>query len=206
MVESVRDLYEAEEAFGDDAVSPPRPTRSTLAPDDAARSTAGGRLADMRLKAVDNLKDFVLLRGPLGVVRFSVGHTPILKAIWRVWVQKRIARDPDPGASIADIVAATGENVKTVRNVVASLKKNHVIRSRVRYSGWRGAQATYYPSDAGVQALALAEVLGPGHSVQVGRTAQAWTSRSQTEPGTLFQHAALLRGGAAPAAFDTEYP
>lgn len=202
----MQELYEADEAWVDDDPRPPRAARSTLTPELAQQTPAGGRLAAMREKATDNLKDFILLRGPLGAVRFSLGHATILKAIWRVWTQKRIARADDPGASISDIVEATGSDVKQVRNVVASLLKNHVIRSRVRYTGWRGARATYYPSDAGVQALALAEVLGPGHAVQVGRTAQAWASRSQTEPGTLFQHAALLRGGAVPAALDTEYP
>jgi hypothetical protein len=38
-------------------------------------------------------------------------------------------------------------------------------------------------------------MLGPGTSIQVGRTASAWKSRSATEPVNIFRHAQFLRGG-----------
>uniref|UniRef100_A0AB74ULE9 HTH marR-type domain-containing protein n=1 Tax=Caulobacter phage BL57 TaxID=3348355 RepID=A0AB74ULE9_9VIRU len=191
--------------WDDGELNAPRAPITTKDLNDVAQGVAGGRLAAMRAAGEEHRREFLMLRGPLGVVRLSLAHTPVLHALWRVWSRKRLERVEDPGASLAEIGQEMGQEAEAVRAVIASLLKNQLVRSRRSHVGWQGNRATYYPSEIAVQALALAEVLGPGHAVQVGRNASAWANRSQTEPGTLFQHAALLRGGAQPRAFDTEY-
>ncbi|AFU86628.1 hypothetical protein D869_gp286 [Caulobacter phage CcrRogue] len=189
----------------DGELSPARAPVTTKDIADVAQAPAGGRMAAMREAGDAHRRDFLLLRGPLGVVRLSLAHVPALHALWRVWSRKRTAQTADPGASLAEIGEEMNLPAASVRPMVVSLLKNRLIRTRRSHHGWQGVRATYYPSAIAVQALALAEVLGPGHAVQVGRNASAWANRSLTEPGNLFQHAALLRGGAPLGASETEY-
>lgn len=184
---------------------PARRDISTQSLNEAAHEVSGGRMAAVRAAGDAQRRDFMIHRGPLGATRLTLSHVPVFRALWRVWTGKRTRQEDDPGATVGEIAEELQQDVKHVRNVLMSLLRNHLIRSTVRHVGWRGSRATYYPSDAGVQALALAEVLGPGHFVQVGRNTSAWRQRNLTEPGNLFQHAALLSGGASPA-LDTEYP
>ncbi|AFO71688.1 hypothetical protein Ccr2_gp144 [Caulobacter phage Ccr2] len=198
-------MIDDESDWQEGELSPPRAPITTKDLTAAAQSVAGGRMAAMRAAGESHRRDFLILRGPLGVVRLSFAHVPVLQALWRVWARKRLQRIDDPGANLAEIGAEMGLEVSAVRPVITSLHKNRLIRTRRSHHGWQGVRATYYPSEIAVQALGLAEVLGPGHAVQVGRNASAWASRSQTEPGNLFQHAALLRGGAHARAYDSEY-
>ena len=184
---------------------PSRRERSTPSLEAVARSDAGGRMAQMRAKGAGHRRDFLIHRSALESVKIVLAHEPVFAALWRVWSAKRVQADQDPGATVGEIAQAMDRPQHEVRSVLASLLRNHVIRSTVAYVGRRGARARYYPSEAGVQAFALAEVLGPGSFVQVGRNTTAWRARNRSEPSDLFQHARLLRGGAGAPALEPEF-
>ncbi|UTC29633.1 middle transcription regulatory protein [Bajunvirus bajun] len=185
-----------------------RPARRVPSPGsvaDAMQAPAGGKMALMRAKGENHSREFVIHRSPLDTLKIALAHQPFFAAIWRVWSAKRIAATEDPGATIAEIASEMDLEPDAIRPAIASLLKNHIIRSVVVYVGRRGARARYYPSEAGIQTFALAEVLGYGSAVQIGRTTSAWNGRNKSEPSDLFQHARLLRGGAEPTALDMEF-
>lgn len=173
--------------------------------EEAVATAAGGRMAALHAKSAPHRTDFLILRSPTGAAKIALAHVPVFSAIWKAWAAKRVTGAADPGVSPTDIAEAADLEVSEVRTVIVSLLRNGLIRVATTHVGMRGARSLYYPSQAGVQALAFAEVLGPGSFVQVGRTNKAWTSRNHDEPGNIFQHAALLRGGAEPVFTDPEF-
>lgn len=174
------------------------PDRATFPTKDlatAGASPAGGHLAAARLKADDARRNFLMLRGPLGVVKITFDHAHVLKAVWAVWARKRVEQADDPGATPAEIAEAAGTELAQTRHILQSLLRSRAIRSTTTHVGWRGLRARYYPTAAAVQALAFAEVLPHGSLVQVGRTSKVWKSRQEDSPPDLFQFAMLLRQG-----------
>lgn len=162
-----------------------------------AAKPAGGRMAAMRAIGAEHLSSFIIRRSPTGVVKIALPHARVFHAMWSAWAAKRAQGDPDPGVSAAEIAAAAGCKPAQIRTAVTSLVRNGAARSVHTHVGWAGSRASYYPTTDGVEAFALAEVVGAGCFVQVGATTKAWRGRNQDEPSNLFQHAALLRGGAA---------
>lgn len=179
-------------------VKPARRPRPIVDAGRIANAPAGGRMAQIRVEVPDRGGDFLTLRTPLGASKIAFSYVGVLHGLWRVWSAKRAAGEPDPGASATEVAEAAGVDPARVRTALTSLVRNRVARGITQHIGYQGTRARYYPTEFGVQALALAEVLGPGSAVQVGRTATAWRGRDQDEPGDLFQFAALVRGGAPP--------
>lgn len=136
-------------------------------------------------------------------MRLTLSHLPVFRAVWSAWSARRVAGDDDPGVAMADIDAyleKTGQaELKTsAPGAIRGLIKAGALRTTDQHVGWAARRTRYYPTEGGVQAFALAETLGRNALVQVGGTAAAWTNRASTAPLTLFEYAALLKGGALP--------
>jgi hypothetical protein len=183
--------------FDDGATEEDRLLPHIVEPEDVAGLEPGGQLALARQMAEPALRDFLLYRGPLGAVKITLGHAPVLKALWRAWSRKRQAGEDDPGVTVGEVAEEMGSEPSAIRHILNSLIRNRAVRSAHSYVGWQGSRAHYYPTQASVQALAFAEVLPAGSLVQVGRTSKAWQSRQNDAVPDLFQYAALLRGGAS---------
>lgn len=185
-----------------------QPRRRGVAPIEIktiAKKPAGGRVKSLTEAGDASRRDFIILR-KVGApaAKIAMTHAPVFKALWEVWQGKRTAAEPDPGVAIAEITevlnrAGTPLAISSISSALRSLTRNNVVRSIDEHVGWRSRRTRYYPTSAGVEAYALAEVLGDGSFVQVGQTTKSWRYRDQGEPLSLFQHAALLRGWADPA-------
>ena len=162
-----------------------------------ARSRAGGRASGSE---TGRKRDAVVLRkADQPAVRLTLSHLPVFKAIWASWSARRVQGSDDPGVSVKDIqghLAKSGQ-CGDVAGAIRSLVKGGAVRAVDQHVGYQARRTRYYPTAAGVQAFALAETLGAGASVQVGGTAAAWTNRAADAPLTLFEYAALLKGGTA---------
>jgi len=165
-----------------------------------ARSPAAGGIKRLLEKGESHRKDFILLR-KVGAppIKVAIVHMGLFKALWTLWEGKRISNEDDPGVAIAEISQHLSElnqslATSSISSGLRSLVRNGVVRSVDRYVGMRGRRTRYYPTDAGVEAFALAEVLGDGTLLQIGGTARSWHNRAATEPINIFQHAALIRG------------
>jgi hypothetical protein len=185
-----------------------RPQRPVLSPLDGAaiaKAPAGGRMRMMSEAGEAARRDFLLMRkAGQPPVRLVLTQVPIFKALWALWQAKRIAGADDPGVTIAEVsgaLAAADRPTATssISRALLMMTKNEVVRSVEVRAGRRFAAKVYYPCSAGIEAFAMAEVLGDGSFVQVGRTARAWRRRDDGEPRNLFQHAALIRGWSDPA-------
>jgi len=169
---------------------PPRDDTSKV-----AKADPGGRMEKMRAAGTRHRQDFILVRTPRGVAKISFPHFDTYKAIWRIWLSKRTNAEPNPGVTITDLMEMTGQRQNTLQNIVTSLRKNGIIRSVVQHVGWRGTRAFYFPTTVGDELLKMAEYLGPGSMVQVGRNSTAWRARNQDQPQDIFKFAALLKNG-----------
>lgn len=154
-----------------------------------AEMPAGGRLS-----AGDVSGESMVIRTSLGSARIMLSHAPAFKALWRLWTAKRVAGADDPGASAPEIAEAAKLDIQVIRRSLTSLMASRLLRSAVTHVGYHATRTRYYPTELGVQAFALADVLGAGASIQIGRTQRAWQNRAKDEPGDLFSFAALLRG------------
>lgn len=161
---------------------------------ETASKAAGGRLTQAETPASDERHDYVNVRTQLGAAKITLGHLHVFSALWRIWAAKRV-NGVDGGVTVADLTDALQRTPQAVRTVVATLIRNNIIRSVRTNVGWANVRASYYPTELGTQILALTQALGPGASVQIGRTATAWSSRSDDEPENFFRHAAFLRAG-----------
>jgi hypothetical protein len=161
-------------------------------------------MAAMRAAGERQRSEFILYRGPEGATKFAVAHGPVLAALWRVWSRKRVGGESDPGVSFAEIETEIGGELPWVRHVVATLVRNNLIRSVRFHVGWQGNRALYYPTEAAVRVLALAQTFPMGSSVQIGSTKLAFKLRSAAEPMNLFEVAKLMRAGVDPAEYTAE--
>jgi hypothetical protein len=184
-----------------------RPSRPSMAPLDGAeiaKASAGGRMQKMRANADAAKRDFLILRkAGQPPMRLVLTQAPVFRTLWRLWQAKRTSGVADVGVTVSEVVAAFSEAgtplaTSSVSSALRGMVKNEVVRVVDVHAGYRFSAKLYYPSAAGVEAFAIAEVLGDGAFVQVGRTARAWRRRTDTEPMNLFQHAALIRGWADP--------
>ncbi|UTC29437.1 middle transcription regulatory protein [Brevundimonas phage vB_BpoS-Bambus] len=166
-----------------------------------AQARPGGRLSGA---PAGGKRDAVVLRKvDQPAVRLTLSHLPIFKAVWGAWSARRVQGADDPGVTVKDIHARLEDTGQadlcgSVAGAVRSLVKGGALRTTDQHVGYQMRRTRYYPTTAGVQAFALAETLGAGASVQVGGTAAAWTNRAADAPMTLFEYAALLKGGALP--------
>ena len=94
-----------------------------------------------------------------------------------------------------------GDTADAIRDIIRSLVRNRAATAKVVHIGYQGTRALYYPSPRGEEALAIAEVVGQGSLVQVGRPVNAWKGRNMTEPPNLFQIAHIATRGLAPETY-----
>lgn len=172
--------------------------------EEVSRAPAGGHMQRMLEAGVAHRRDYILLRkADQPATRITLPHAEVFKMLWRLWQAKRVANAEDPGVTIAEVgeaLAAEGSAKATssVSSAMRALARSGATRVITAHVGFRSQRSRYYPSQGGVEAFALAEVLGDGSMVQVGRTSRAWTERNHAEPHDLFQHARLLRGWTEP--------
>lgn len=167
---------------------------------DIAQARPGGRVTGGQPGAV---RDAVVVRkAGLPAMRVTLSHLPIFKAIWHVWSARRVQGCDDPGVApkdITDYLDATDQARLSgmVPSAIRGLVKGGALRTTDQHYGYQARRTRYYPTDAGVQAFALAETLGANASVRVSGTAAAWANRAADAPLTLFEYATLLKGGSA---------
>jgi DNA-binding PadR family transcriptional regulator len=197
---------EAEHDLDDGAteVVDQRPMRRARAPADLAKvasAAPGGRMAALHAAGMRQRRDFIILRRQgQPACRISLAHEAFFKTVWSLWTERRTAGEDDPGVTTADVQERHAEvATSSISAALRSMVRNGALRATDQQVGWRSQRTRYYPTETGVAAFALAEYLGEGSFVQVGRTTKSWRSRNEGEPGNLFQHAKLLRGGAEPA-------
>lgn len=178
-----------------------RPTRDTHRPADIAeiaRSDAGGRMKAVSQAGDRHRREFVILRkAGRPAAKIALPHAPVFKALWALWAAKRAQGSADPGVSVAELTQRLQEmgHQGAVHTALRALARGEAVRTVHLHVGIAAVRALYYPTDAGVEAFAIAESLGLGASLQVGSQPQAWKRRDAGEPKNLFHYAALLRGG-----------
>lgn len=181
--------------------SPRRKAMQPIVTEEIVRAPAGGRMKAMMQAGAAGRRDFIQFRkANQPAVRITLPHVGVFKAIWAVWSANRVAGAADPGVSVSDIKAhfkACGRTVTeaSIHLAVRSLTKGGGLRSTDQHTGFQARRVRYYPTEHGVQAFAMAEVLGDGSFVQVGGATAAWRNRSDSEPGSVFDYATLIRGG-----------
>ena len=174
-------------------ITPPAEVRAI------AQARPGGRISGGQ---PGKPRDAVVVRkAGQPAMSLTLSHAPVFKAIWSAWSARRVQGLDDPGVAMTDITAyleGTGQSalVGAAPGAVRGLVKAGAVRTTDQHVGFQARRTRYYPTEAGVQALALAETLGAGASVRVGGTTAAWTNRAAEAPLTLFEYAALLKGGA----------
>lgn len=169
------------------------PTVASLV--EAAAMPVGGRMARMRATAASKRQEFAMIRAPLGVAKIALQHLAIFDALWRLWAAKRVTGG-NPGVTVHEIASGDHTTLSAVKSALATLIRNGIVRSTRTSIGWANVKAIYFPTELGIQILGIAQLLGPGTSIQVGRTPEAWRSRAADEPDNFFKHAAFLRGAA----------
>lgn len=182
------------------AYSPRRAVRPAARLDDIVKAPAGGRMAHM--PASDRgLREFVLIRNQSGVVKMALGHVGVYRAMVKASWRKRLDRTADAGVTVGEIADVGGFDPDAIRDIIRSLVRNRAATAKVVHIGYQGTRALYYPSPRGEEALAIAEVVGQGSLVQVGRPVNAWKGRNMTEPPNLFQIAHIATRGLAPETY-----
>jgi DNA-binding MarR family transcriptional regulator len=180
-----------------------RPMRRALNPVETAKvaqAPAGGRGRSLIGSSNKHNAEFILMRRQgQTAVRIPLPHVAVFRALWSLWSERRVNGAADPGVTVADLQAGLQMATSSVSSALRSLVKNGAVRSVDEHVGWRSRRVSYYPTDGGVEAFAIAEHLGMGSMVQVGKTISVWKDRSEGEPLNMFDHASLLSGGAAPA-------
>ena len=159
--------------------------------EDLIKTPIGGGIKRFRAEADRHLSEFIMLRTPNSVHKVSLPHETVFKAVWKAWIAKRVAGEDDPGVRVSEIVEQCDLNEKRVRSVLKRLVHQGVVISTLAYRGYQGAKALYRPTEQGLMLFAMAETLGPGHMVTVGGTPTEWTRKSDAEPSSIFEHAAL---------------
>lgn len=181
-------------------VSPRRAKRPVADLDAIVMAPVGGGMA--HLPSSDQaLREFVLIRDPAGVIKLPLGHAGVYRAMVKAAWRKRLDRAPDPGVSVMEIAEIGGYDPDVIRPIVRSLVRNGAAAAKTIHVGFQGARALYYPSPRGEEVLGIAEVLGQGSLVQVGRPVNAWKGRNMTEPPNVFQIAQLVSRGLAPETY-----
>ena len=155
-------------------------------------------MARLDVSAERALREFVLIRDQTGVIKMPLGHVALYRALVRASWSKRVAGAPDHGVSVNEVAEAGGFDPDAIRAPLRSLVKNRAARSKTIHVGFQGTRALYYPTARGEEAIGIAEVLGEGSLVQVGRPINAWKGRNMTEPSNIFQIAQLISRGIAP--------
>lgn len=173
-------------------VHPARPVYAAADLEDVVRGKPHANLEAMRRAGERARSEFMHLRSPRGAVKIALTHVPVFAALVRVWTAKRADGAPDAGVTAVEVAEAADVPVNTVRSIIRTLIRNQVVLAKTTYTGWQGMRALYYPTTVGAEALAIAEVIGYGSMIQVGRGHAAWKARSSGEPPNLFQFFSLV--------------
>lgn len=155
-------------------------------------------MARMRSAGDRARREFILIRDATGVVKMALSHVPVFRALVRATWGKRVLGVADAGVTLAEIAETGGLDPLAIRTALRSLVRNRAVRRRTVHTGYQGRRAFYYPSERGEVAIGIADILGEGAFVQVGRQVNAWKDRSMTEPPNVFQMANLISRGLAP--------
>lgn len=186
-----------------------RPRRAAVPPaeiGDIVTTDAGGRMKALSDAGDRHRREFILIRkAGRPAVKIALPHALVFKALWSLWAAKRADGSADPGVSTAELTAWLAERgeVPTLATALRALIRGEAVRGVHQHVGRAAVRALYYPTDAGVEAFALAETLGLGASVQVGAAPQVWKRRHAGEPKNLFHYASLLRGGRSNPTLET---
>lgn len=150
----------------------------------------GGKLANI----AEPRRDFVTLRKQGRMpVKMSMAHAKVFKALWQIWLSKRVAKVVNLSSSVGEVSERLGLGDVATRAALESLVSSGVVRQTEGFVGRIQRRVFYTPLPAGIEILALAEHLGEGAQVQVGKRAADWVRAE--EPPHLFDFAKLLRGG-----------
>lgn len=193
--------YEQEDFLEDvtpGADFPPRAVRPPADLDAIVKSGSGGGMARLDVSAERALREFVLIRDQSGVIKMPLGHVALYRALVKAAWRKRLDRTADQGVSVAEVAEIGGFDPEAIRAPLRSLVKNRAARAKTIHVGYQGTRVLYYPTQRGEEAIGIAEVLGEGSLVQVGRPVNAWKGRNMTEPSNIFQIAQLIARGIAP--------
>lgn len=162
--------------------------------EEAVATKPGSRTALMRAALALNRPQYVTIRTALGQAKILVPHMGILEIVWKLWAEKRALGEETPGVSIKEVSEGASRLSLDVPGVLLKLRKNGLVRAVRTHKGWASNFVRYFPTDFGIQVLGVVQIMGPGSSVRIGRTASAWESRAKDEPENFFRHAAFLRG------------
>ena len=191
--------YEVEDHEDGSAVAHPSRRGIPLADADLiAAQPARRRLTGPTEAALESNRESVLIRKEGSpAMRFSLKHADVYQALWKLWAENRVEGIDDPGVTLGDLYTRLDDLGHSYPKTTVAAMVHGFVRSGLasvvsQFVGFGVTRARYYPSAEGIQAFALAAHLGYGALVQVGRSASAWTSRKETEPSNLFEHAALL--------------
>lgn len=171
-----------------------RPLPTTPELHDAAQAASGGRMTAMRDAAKDSQMHFLMIRSKTGAARITLNHATTMHALWKLWAAKRSQGVDDPGVTISEIAGSMNLTTERVQTTLNALRRNGSVRWTRQYAGYGASWSRFYPTEAGIMLMGVADVLGCDSFVQVGRTSKAWRARSQTEPSNLFAHANMLKG------------
>lgn len=136
-------------------------------------------------------KDLVILRRQGHTpTKISMSYIEVFKGLWRLWLEKRVCRYGDLASTAAEITVYTRIPAETVRSGLRSLVASGVVRRLDMYAGRTTRRYKYTPLPSGIELLAIADYLGDGTQIMVGRKVADWV-RSD-EPPNLFDFAKIV--------------
>ena len=185
-----------------------RPMRRALDPidiDEVSRAPSGGKVNRLAGLGLRHASEFILIRRQdQPAVHVPLPHLLVFKEIWNIWSARRALGEEESGVAVSDVQAVLDLPPTSVGSAMRNLLKNGAVRTVDSHIGWRSRRILYYPTEAGIEVFALAEHLGLGALVQVGKRARAWQDRSKNEPKNMFEHAYIINGGAVVASSPLE--
>ena len=159
-------------------------------PADVALLPPGGKLGHLAQPRCDAITVRQQGRTP---IKMSLTHVKVFKALWQVWMEKRLSRADDLTSTVAEVTSRLQVPEASVREALNSLVASGVVRQGEGYVGRTGRRLTYLPLQSGIDLLAVVEYFGEGTQIQVGKKAADWL-RAQ-EPPNVFDFALLFKGG-----------
>lgn len=172
---------------------PPRKKADSTSVLEAAQSPAGGKMAKARLAAAETADEFISIRSQLGATKIMVAHFDVLRALWKLSV-KLASRELPREVSFEALAGGVDMAQNSLRAVLNTLVKNQIVKALRTSVGFSSTRVAYEPTELGIQIISLVEFFGMGTSIQIGRTPEAWKSRTQTEPENFFRYADLIKG------------
>lgn len=169
----------------------------------AVKTWKGGDLPDTQSVAeilpggkVKNLeyprKDFITIRREGRTpTKISLSYVEIFKGLWRLHLSKRLERAEPLAVSVAELVEATRIPEDLIRTGLKSLVASGVVRQVEEFAARSSRRLRFIPMPSGVELLAIAEYMGDGAQIIVGRKVADWVRAE--EPPNLFDFAKIVR-------------